>query len=161
MVNNLLPGNDKGLTFIELLAALLIFSFVFVNIYSFFGIGMTAWLTGTDDSSIQQSARYALNQMNEMIRQSHHQDLVIAGDGRLLMGRDYFQKVGRDLRLNQSPIASDIEVLRFAKKAIVIDEEELKIVAAESADWDLLQIELIVSKHNQKHYYLTHIAPRN
>lgn len=75
--NNILKKiNNKGLSLIELMVVLTIFSIIILGLVTFFTGGARSWILGQSQLSAQRNARQAIDQM---VREIRHGELISAG----------------------------------------------------------------------------------
>jgi len=64
-----LPGYDKGMTLVETMITMLLFSIIIAAILATLAVARNSWQSGGSQLSVQQEARRGLNAMTEELRQ--------------------------------------------------------------------------------------------
>ncbi len=113
--------NEKGLTLIEVISTMAIFSIILVGLYGLFGGALKHWDIGSSKIDVQQNARIALNMIEMDVRAA---DYVVSGSNatslRLyvnnketryhLSGTQILKSVGGE---GNNPVAYNISSLEF------------------------------------------------
>jgi len=84
-------NNNRGVTLIELIIALAIFSILLILAYSIFFSGINTWNRGEDKADIIQNARFAVEMISTDIRRA---DKIIATSKVGTIGSDYSNNFG-------------------------------------------------------------------
>ena len=164
-------NNESGLTLIELIVTLLVFTITISMTSLFLSTSMGNWSRVNNAADSHQSARFTLFHIVDLIKEYSKEDIFITSSGsNIYLGKegdlDYrIYNLGQNLYIrqypaSQYPFASNIKKLTFSYNNVVFNENGYSLVNT-SDGWNLVKVELVTGQENISYKLETFVQPKD